>query len=76
MPSVKQILTESIARIGKADSPDVLRGRVMGEVDMAYKLDLLTFAEREHWQQNVIAACGRRRNQLHKMKLERLGIKE
>lgn len=74
MPDAKQIIRDSVAKLAKADSPDTLRPRVAGEVDMAFKLGLISYAERENLQTTVVATCGRRRNELHAAKLARLGI--
>lgn len=76
MSLAKQIISDSVAKLAKADSPDTLRPRIAGEVDMAFKLGLITYAERENLQTTVVATCGRRRNELHAAKLRRLGIKE
>jgi hypothetical protein len=74
MTDAKQIIRESIDRVAKAEAPDELRKRVAGEVDMAYKLDLITYAERDHIMGHLVATCSRRRNELHRAKLARLGI--
>lgn len=72
----KDIVRESIAVMEKADSPDTIRPHICGEVDMAYKLGLIDYAERDHLINNVVSACARRRNELHRAKLARLGITE
>lgn len=72
----KAIIRESIAAMERAESPDALRPRICGEVDFAYKFGLIGYAERDNLINNVLAACGRRRNELHRAKLARLGITE
>jgi hypothetical protein len=76
MPDATEIIRHSVAKLERAESPDTLRPRIAGEIDMAYKLDLITYQEREHLMGNMVAACGRRRNELHRAKLARLGIKQ
>lgn len=60
-----EIIQASTDRIARSDSPDVQRHRVTGEIDMAYKLDLITYAERDKLIITVNGASSARRKQLH-----------
>lgn len=76
MSKAQRIINASIDRMAHSDEPDAYRPRIAGEIDMAYKLGLMTYPERDHAMGNMVAACARRREQLRKAKLERLGITE
>lgn len=47
-----------------------------GKIDFAYELQLIDYTERDQLMAAMIAACARRRDELHRAKLARLGIKE
>lgn len=76
MKDAKAIIAESIARLHKADAPDALRPRIAGEIDMAYKLGLISYQERDALTIHMIGECVRRREELHRAKLARLGIEQ
>jgi hypothetical protein len=76
MSKAKEIIRESIERLAASDAPDTLRPFLAGEINMAKKLDLISYAERDHLMGNLKAACARRRDELHSAKLKRLGIKQ
>ena len=72
MKDAKSIIAESIARLQKADAPDALRPRISGEIDMACKLGLISYQERDAAMNNMIVECVRRREELHRERLEQL----
>ena len=74
MKDAKAIITESIAKLQKADAPDALRPRIAGEIDMAYKLGLIDYEERDAAMNNMLNECIRRREELHRAKLARLSL--
>lgn len=76
MKDAKAIIAESIARLQKAESPDALRPRIAGEIDMACKLGLISYQERDATMNHMIVECVRRRTELHRAKLARLGIEQ
>jgi hypothetical protein len=71
-----QIIKESIGKLAESNLPDALRPRFAGEIDMAYKLGLISYDERDQLMTAMIVSCKDRRDELHKAKLERLGIKQ
>ena len=74
MNRAKTIIAKSVDDMLASDAPDTIRPIVRGKIDMAYELGLIDYAERDHLMSNMIAACARRRDQLHRAKLARLGI--
>lgn len=72
----KAVIIASIAGLARAESPDTVRPLVAGEINMAYKLGLIDYPERDHLMNNMVSACARRRNELHRAKLARLGIEQ
>lgn len=72
MKDAKAIITESIAKLHTSDAPDALQPRIAGEIDMACKLGLISYAERGAAMNSVVTECIRRREQLHRERLERL----
>lgn len=76
MCKAKTIIRHGIAALATSDAPDVLRPVLRGKIDMAYELGLIEYAERDHLMETMIVACARRRDELHRAKLARLGIAE
>ena len=76
MTDAKQIIRASIALVAKSEAPDELRKRVAGEVDMAHKLNLISYAERDHIMGHLVATCAKRRNDLKSAKRAKWGIAE
>jgi hypothetical protein len=70
------IIKGQLGKLADAVSPDTLRPRYAGEIDMTYKLGLISFEERDQLMTAMIVACQQRRAELHNAKLERLGIKQ
>ena len=70
------IIKASLGKIATADAPEILRNRFAGEIDMAYKLGLISFAERDEMLSMQHTTCKERRETLRAAKLKRLGIKE
>lgn len=74
MTDAKQIIRNSIAAMAASDNPDFHRPLVAGEISMALKLKLISYEERDHLMGTLVATCARRRDELHRAKLARLGI--
>lgn len=72
MKDAKSIIAESIAKLHTADAPDALRPRIAGEIDMACKLGLISYQERDENMNSMVTECIRRREELHRERLERL----
>lgn len=70
------IIKTSLGKIATADSPEILRNRFAGEIDMAYKLGLIDYTEHDQHTTALAAACKHRLDELHAAKLKRLGIRE
>lgn len=68
----KSIISLSIASLARADSPDTVRPLIAGEINMAYKLELLTYAERDNLLNEMVAACARRRDELRRVRHQQL----
>lgn len=74
MCKAKTIISQGIAALATSEAPDVQRPIMRGKIDMAYELGLIEYAERDQLMATMIAACARRRDELHRAKLARLGI--
>ena len=70
------IIKASLGKIATADAPEILRNRFAGEIDMAYKLGLISFVERDEMLSMQDTTCKDRRETLQAAKLKRLGIAE
>lgn len=68
----KTIIAESIAAVALSDSPDTLRPMIAGEINMASKLGLISYAERGQLMNAAVSACIKRREELHRANLERM----
>lgn len=69
------IINESIASMRDSKQPDTLRPLVAGEINMAYKLKLIDYIERDELMTQLLLACQTRREQLHRQKLARLEVR-
>ena len=69
------IINESIASMRDSKQPDALRPLVAGEINMAYKLKLIDYVERDELMTQLLLACQARREQLHRQKLARLEVR-
>jgi uncharacterized protein YlaN (UPF0358 family) len=70
------IIKDQLGKLAESNLPDALRPRFAGEIDMAYKLGLISYEERDQLMTAMIVSCKDRRDELHKAKLARLGIKQ
>ena len=70
------IIKDQLGKLADSVSPDTLRPRYAGEIDMAHKLGLISYEERDQLTTAMIVACQQRRAELHQAKLARLGIKQ
>jgi len=64
-----EIIRASIAKLATSDGPDALRPRLAGEIDMAFKLRLIDYTERDELMAMMLDACLARREQLHQARL-------
>lgn len=68
------IINQGITALATSEAPEVQRPILRGKIDMAYELGLIEYAERDQLMATMIAACARRREELHRAKLARLGV--
>lgn len=72
MATAKAIIQDSIASLINSDSPDTVRAMIAGEINMAYKLGLIDYTERDRVMTVLHNACISRRETLHRERLARL----
>lgn len=75
MTTALEIISESITSVRDSRQPDTVRPLIAGEINMAYKLKLIDYVERDELMKQLLLACQSRREQLHRQKLARLGVK-
>lgn len=75
MPDAREIIRESIGQIAKAAAPDALRALAAGEINMAYKLGLIDYEERDNFMALMVDTCVRRREKVRADQHARMGFK-
>lgn len=75
MTAALEIINESITSVRESRQPDTVRPLIAGEINMAYKLRLIDYVERDELMTQLLLACQSRREQLHRQKLARLEVK-
>ena len=75
MTTALEIINESITSVRDSRQPDTVRPLIAGEINMAYKLKLIDYVERDELMTHLLLACQSRREQLHRQKLARLDVK-
>ena len=75
MTTALEIINESITSVRDSRQPDTVRPLIAGEINMAYKLKLIDYVERDELMTQLLLACQSRREQLHRQKLARLDVK-
>jgi hypothetical protein len=72
MTTALEIINESITSVRDSRQPDTVRPLIAGEINMAYKLKLIDYVERDELMTQLLLACQKRRAELHRARMQEI----